>query len=69
MLIVLHAFVLGAVCALCAERKNRNWLLWFFLGMFFAYIALIAISILDDPTKHKTGRTKNYNRYEYEKHI
>ena len=38
-------FIFGIFCSYIASQKNRNPIIWFFLGFFFSLIALVAIGV------------------------
>ena len=44
--------LIGVICALIADSKNRNALGWFFGGALFGVFALIAVAVL--PKTEKT---------------
>ena len=50
----------GIFCAYIASQKNRDPITWFFIGLFFTLIALIAIGVLPSlsPIKSKVGLRK-----------
>ncbi len=62
----ISACIIGAACSYIASTKNRNELLWFFLGVFFHVIALTIILILSGPDKPREQSSNDCNRYQYE---
>ena len=53
-------FIFGIFCSYIASQKNRNPIVWFFLGFFFSLIALIAIGVVPSQAakKHNAGLRK-----------
>ena len=53
LLLVLQGVVFGGFCAWLAKQKNRDVGGWFFLGLLFSLVALIAIAVAT-PLKPRT---------------
>jgi len=43
LILVIQAFIFGAFSGFIAKEKNRDQAGWFFLGLFFSFIALLAL--------------------------
>lgn len=46
LLMVLNGLAVGAFCAWIAGKKNYSGGIWFALGFFFSWLALIAIGVV-----------------------
>ena len=54
--LVVQAVVFGSFCSFIAHEKNRDSIVWFFLGCLFSFIALlalIAVPRLDFPVQEE----------------
>ena len=64
----LELFLIGAFCALWAQNTGRNAWLWFFLGLFFSVITVIALLIknsndrADSPCGKKPFDLRDYRK-------
>jgi len=57
ILIIIQAIVFGGFCSFIAKEKNRDTAGWFFLGLLFSLIALLAlIAIPKLEPSSKTGK-------------
>jgi len=60
VVVFVQAFSCGVFCSFVADEKNRDAPSWFFLGLFFGLIALIAIagcpSLLNKPGASSTAK-------------
>jgi len=56
--IIIWGIIFGAFCAYLAKQKNRNAETWFILGLFFSFIALIAIAASPARTQEEIEREK-----------
>ena len=64
----LALFLVGAFCALWAQNTGRNAWLWFFLGLFFSVITVIALLIKNsnDRADSPCGK-KPFDLHDYRK--
>jgi uncharacterized membrane protein len=58
LLIFLQGIMFGSFCAYVASEKKRDALTWFFLGLLFSIVALLAIIGIPHTTENNVSKTK-----------
>lgn len=55
LLLIVQGILIGALCSYVAGQKNRSKENWFFLGLLFSLLALIALAAIPPLSKQKNS--------------
>lgn len=55
---IIIGIICGAVCAILAHHKGRNWVGWLFFGFFFGIIPLIILLVIADLREDQQRRAQ-----------